>query len=136
MSAINGETTHTKAAQLIADNLSALPHPGTDEQARAAVSLRAFRTTGMPPQMTTHIKAATKLIGESVVHLLRTNGIELIDAGELERLRATDPNQPPPRSVSLQCPHGHTLIEIVPRPTIRLRTTQLRALVTAAKCKH
>jgi hypothetical protein len=130
--------TDQRAAQLIADNLAGgLIHPGDGNgQKPVAIPLPPFRTAGMPPALTQHLTTTARMLGEAIVHLLRRHGIELIDAAELEKLRALDPKQPPPKTVTVECPHGHPLLEIVPRPTIRLRSTQLRSLISAARCKH
>jgi hypothetical protein len=124
-------TIAARAATLIATNLGdGLIHPGNTEHKPRQIPLPAFRTAGMPPPLTAHVVAAAQLIGEALVHLLHRHGIDLIEHTELERLRNIDPNQPPPATISIDCPHGHPILLVAARPHVRLHTNQL------ISCQH
>ena len=86
----------TSPAQIIADNLAALPHPdGTPRQ------LPGFATQLMPEQMAQQIKQAATELGEAIVNLLETTGYQVIT-----RAPAEQPATPTaPEVASVYCAH-------------------------------
>lgn len=77
-------------AQLIADNLAALPHPdGTPRQ------LAGYSTNLLPEALREQITNAAKEIGESVVYLLETSGYRIVAADDMPTEDTTDPDAPP-----------------------------------------
>lgn len=79
-------------AELIADNLAMLPHPGkpeTNESARL-IPLAAFRTTGLAPEMREHVANTALCVGEAIVHLIERDGSVIVNAGELADLKRAE----------------------------------------------
>lgn len=78
-------------SELIADKLAnGLYHPGDMENGQAPMTLRLpmFRTVGMAPEVNQQVEMTVKLIAESIVHLIETEGeCEIVPRVELERLR-------------------------------------------------
>ena len=73
----------TNPAQLIADNLARLPHPGGTDKARLLM-FRTFDTTGLPPDIAKAVNASAVVIGEAIIHLLHTNGYTLTKTTQAE----------------------------------------------------
>lgn len=74
-------------AQLIAANLAALPHP--DGTTRV---LAGFSTAMLPDGLHDQMNRTAQDIGEAVVHLLETNGYEVVAQGS--RPDPADSDQP------------------------------------------
>lgn len=94
--------TNQPVAQLIADNLPALIHPGDGKSGPIPLPLPMFRTSAIPPGMAQefaqeagipHFDIA-KLTGEAIVALLEANGWALVQEAELTQLR-TDASEMP-----------------------------------------
>lgn len=63
-------------AQVIADNLAALPHPdGSVHQ------LAGYQPTLLPEPLAAQVRKTALEIGESIVHLLKVSGWEVVPAG-------------------------------------------------------
>lgn len=83
----------TSPAELIANNLAALPHPdGTPRQ------LAGFSTQLLPEAMHDEINKAAREIGESIINLLTEHGYHIVTDDEL--------HQPTPTS-SPEIAHVH-----------------------------
>lgn len=82
--------TASPAAQLIADNLGALPHPDGNPR-----QLAGYTTNLLPEALRDQIKAAATEIGESIVYLLETNGYRVVAEADLPADDTTDPDAPP-----------------------------------------
>ena len=110
-------------ASLIAKHLSSgLPHPGNPANGQPAilVPLPGFRTDGMAPQQVEQVEAATKIIGEAIVHLIETGTrTEFVDKAELEQLRAPPEGQPLP----VEC-------NVCRKPMLWLNVVNGRAAIT------
>jgi phage gp45-like len=97
--------SNQKAADLIAANLGQLVHPGDGQSPAVVVPLAGYRTAGMPPEMADMMNANAKLIGESIVYLLESNGMQIVATSEIDQVRAAFAQQPPatqPVKVSCQ----------------------------------
>ena len=68
------------AAQIIADNLQALPHPdGTPRQ------MPGFNAQLLPEPMQQQVKQTAKDIGEAIINLLELNGYQILTQAELDQ---------------------------------------------------
>jgi len=94
-----GGDTSQRAAQLIAENLGALPHPGNADQKGRIAALAMFNTKTLPPDLAKAVTATAQMVGEAIVNLLASNGMPPTEK---------TPQQPPepPAAVAL-CAHGH-----------------------------
>lgn len=83
-------------AQLIADNLPALIHPGDGKSGPIPLPLPMFRTSAIPPGMAQEMAKEAglpsfdiaKLTAEALSALFNTNGWAFIQQAELTQLRA------------------------------------------------
>lgn len=75
-------------AQLIAQNLAALPHPdGTPRQ------MPGFHTRLLPEPMQEEISKAAQEIADSIVHLLDTNGYRILTDEQLSQTLTIESRQ-------------------------------------------
>lgn len=66
------------AAQIIADNLAAIPHPdGAPRQ------LAGYNTTLLPEALREQVTTAAREVGESIVHLLELNGYRIVREADI-----------------------------------------------------
>jgi hypothetical protein len=133
------------AADIIAKALEeGLIHPGNPlkKQPPTAIPMPMFRTMGMPEQMVRTVRATTRMMAEAIVHDLQADGrLRLVTGNEAdeERHEAANNEQPAGMDIprmTIACPHGKPVLEVVPRPYVRLRADQLAAVVEAAKCQN
>ena len=121
----------TSPADIIAANLSALPHPdGAPRQ------LPGFATRLLPEPMQQQVGESAKQIGESVVHLLELNGYRITD----------EPRQPtqteaPPNIAHLHCAQCDTRLMSLNIVNPEHAVTNGRALLQAfaarsLECPH
>jgi hypothetical protein len=83
-------------AELIANNLAALPHPdGAPRQ------LSGFSTRLLPEALHSQIQQTAKDIGEAVIHLLETNGYTVTN----ETSQPTQATDEPPQIANIHCHH-------------------------------
>lgn len=76
------------AAQIIAQNLAALPHPdGTPRQ------LPGFATQLLPEPMAQQVTQTARELGEAIIHLLDINGYKVGTAAEFSQPAADQPPQ-------------------------------------------
>lgn len=84
----------TSPAQLIADNLSSLPHPdGTCRQ------MPGFNTQLLPQVFQEQIKKTSLELGECIIHLLTTSGYRVVTEAEYQTPR----DETPPQTGNLHC---------------------------------
>lgn len=117
-------------AALIADHLqTGLVHPGDENHKPVLVPLPMFRTTAMPEELANHVKTLAKMLGQAIVHLLRTEGgLELIPTAELAELRNTVAPPSQASVITIECPHNVCLLEVAVPQRLRLNEAQINAL--------
>lgn len=106
-------------AQLIADKLPDLTHPG-DGSGAISLPVSTFRMAGIPPEMAEQFAREAgyptanipKLIAEAIVHVIETDGDStIIRNSELADMRAAQAAAEPQRNkqVEVRCNCGTTL---------------------------
>lgn len=105
-------------ADLIAQRLTrGLPHPGTDNQPAATITLPGLSTVGMTEQQATEfVGDFTQLIGEAVVCLIETDGgSQIVPTDELKQLRSTAARAAgtEPQTINITCHCGTVLMQIM-----------------------
>lgn len=73
------------AADIIAKNLAALPHPDGNPR-----QLPGFQTQLLPEAMAEQVTQTAKDIGDAIVFLLESSGLQIVPAGQTPTAEPTD----------------------------------------------
>lgn len=94
-----------RVAELITKGLrEGLVHPGNPDtdQPSVAIPIPAFRTASMPPEMSEHVTTTARLIGEAIVHQIKSEAT-LVPNDEYAKLTGTEHPPVPDGRVVVYC---------------------------------
>lgn len=96
-----------------------LVHPGdaSKDQPSVAIPIPAFRTASMPPEMAEHVTTTARLIGEAIVHQIRSEAT-LVPNDEYKKLTGTEYPPVPDGRVVVYCRCQQPLTRLVTRNNV------------------